>query len=58
MGTAGFVATAAFVTSGAVGPARVSLGDAVATVPVDEGGAESYMWVSAHSRGGVPERGY
>ena len=57
-GTArGFAATAGFGVSEDVSPARVSVGGAVATVPVDDGGAESAMWVSAPSRGGDPECG-
>ena len=43
-GTAGgFVATAGVGASVAVGPAKVSEGCAAATVPVDDGGAESAM---------------
>ena len=56
-GTAGgFAATTSFGTSVYIGPAKVSVGGAAATVPVDEGGAESAMWVSALSIGVVPER--
>ena len=51
----GFAATAGFGASVAVRPARVSVGGVAATVPVDEGGAESAMWMSAPSMGGVPE---
>ena len=58
LGTArGFAATAGFGASVAVGPDMVSVGGAAATVPVDECGAESAVWVSAPSSGGLPERG-
>ena len=40
----------------AEGPASVSVGGAAATVPVDDCGAESAMWVSAPFMGVVPER--
>ena len=50
-------ATAGLGASCTVGPASISVGGAAATVPVDYGGAESAMWVSAPSSGGVPERG-
>ena len=53
----GFTATAGLGTSAVVVPARVSFRGAVTNVPVEEGGAESTMWVSAPSRGLVPERG-
>ena len=53
----GFAASAGFGASVAVGPARISVGGVAATAPVDDGGAESAMLVSAPSSGGVPERG-
>ena len=45
-------------TSGTVGRASISVGGAAATVPVDDGGADSVILVSAPFRRGVPERDF